>query len=548
MQRRKTTFKTYWSRTASTRLRKSAALICAALFCCAAAPATIPLQSPSLQTVLSQRLAALKAMHVHTVTSLEVLGDIEGAGLSGVFRSWTTRQAQRYDQTIGAGLQSIVHAPDGREWALDENGNVRELKGLMLQRSHTQDFIDSDHFEDSPQDDTLLGVTKLPENRTVYAISVAPPGGQPEEVDLDTTTLMIDRISYGDGDGRAVADYFDYRSYSGALVALREIDSNGDDAFNVMRTVSHVIVGRPIAASVFDVPKNSEIQEAGPVTVPLTEQDGHYFTRVTIHGKPYTFLVDTGAQAIIIDPHVARDLNLHPQGHLELTGAHRVAGLGLASLDEIHIGAATLPMHVAAVFDLHNITGRLPADGILGYPFFASAEVQFDAAAGQMTITRPGSIKSGTPIGIEVDREMIETQGRVNGVGARLVIDTGNSGELLLFAPFMKSHPNLLPPGTRTFAENYGAGGGAKALFAYVDELDLDKFRFFNRYSNVILEEQGAFADRFAAGNVGMGVLRNLVVTFDVANAEMYAVQSRAFDDGRYRPRTEDHEPVIIPH
>jgi hypothetical protein len=103
----------------------------------------------------------------------------------------------------------------------------------------------------------------------------------------------------------------------------------------------------------------------------------------------------------------------------------------------------------------------------------------------------------------------------------------------------MKAHPGLLPPGDRTFANSYGVGGSAQALFAVVDELDFGSYRFFNRYSNVMLASQGAFADRFDAGNIGMGVLRNLVVTFDVANAKIYAAQSSAYDDGRFRTRTE---------
>jgi hypothetical protein len=54
-----------------------------------------------------------------------------------------------------------------------------------------------------------------------------------------------------------------------------------------------------------------------------------------------------------------------------------------------------------------------------------------------------------------------------------------------------------------------------------------------------MLTDQGAFADRFDAGNIGMAVLKNFVVTFDVANAKMYVEQARGFDDGRYRTRTE---------
>jgi hypothetical protein len=64
-------------------------------------------------------------------------------------------------------------------------------------------------------------------------------------------------------------------------------------------------------------------------------------------------------------------------------------------------------------------------------------------------------------------------------------------------------------------------------------------YRLFNRNASLMLTDQGAFADRFDAGNIGMGVLKNFVVTFDVANAQMYLQRSTAFDDGRYRPRLE---------
>jgi hypothetical protein len=195
---------------------------------------------------------------------------------------------------------------------------------------------------------------------------------------------------------------------------------------------------------------------------------------------------------------------------------------------------------MVTILDLHNVTGAYQADGVLGYPFFASAEVTFDAAGRAMTFGKPGTLHPhGEAFDVDVDRQLIEMQGKVNGISGRFVIDTGNSGELLLFSPFMKTHPNLLPTGERRFASSYGVGGPAQALFAIVDELDFGSYRFFNRYSNVMLAQQGAFADRFDAGNIGMGVLRNLVVTFDVANAKVYAAQSTAYDDGRFRTRTE---------
>jgi hypothetical protein len=242
-----------------------------------------------------------------------------------------------------------------------------------------------------------------------------------------------------------------------------------------------------------------------------------------------------------LDARVAAQEHLKPFGKLEVSGAQRVGGLGMAPLDSIQIGGATLPVRLASVFNLNGATGVFQADGILGYPFFAAAEVTIDPVHNTMTFAKPGALRpQGQTMPIDVDRELIEMQGKVNNVDGRFIIDTGNSTELLLFAPFMQLHPNLIPPEGRHFSNNYGVGGSAQAIAAIVDELDFGDYRFFNRRADLMQTVQGAFADRFDAGNIGMGVLRNLVVTFDVANAKMYLDRSRAFDDGRFRARTEE--------
>lgn len=481
--------------------------------------------------------------------TLQVVGTIEGIGLQGHFHTWFSPQGQRYDQTIGIRSQSMLRKPDGRLFAVDENDNVREIKGLMLQRQHTQDFIDDEKFATQPQYDTFKGLRTLPDGRSVYAITVQPPDGLPEEIDLDQKTFMLDRVSYDDADGTSTSDYYDYKLFGGTLVAEKEVDSNGDRAFDLTRFSEHIIVDSGIPAALFDIPKNNEVQTQAPVTVKLNERGGHYFTTVNIHGRDYTFLVDTGAQGIVLDSRVALQLGLHAEGRLEVSGASRTGGLGIAALDGIRIGSAVLPLKSVSVLDLHSVMGAFQPDGVLGYPFFASAEVEIDAANGTMTFARPGMLHApGSPIAIDVDRQMIETQGKVNGVGGRFILDTGNSGELLLYGPFMSSHPSLLPPGARPLANSFGVGGAAQAVIAYVDELDLSGYRFFNRFSNVMLSKQGAFADRFDAGNIGMGVLRNLIVTFDVANAQAFAAQSSAFDDGRFRARVEGNDPLTNPH
>jgi Aspartyl protease len=515
-------------------------LIVASLAAPAARPARAQAEQLTLENLIAARKAAIQKLHVHAPRTLELRGSILGVGLEGSFQSWVAPNSERLDQWVGARYQSMVRLGD-RQYALDENGNVRILQGLMQERQRTDDFIGSDGFVSQPQYDRYLGRIDLPNNRSAYAIEVTPPGGLTETIALDTRTFMIDRISYDDDDGISTSDYYDYKVFSGALVSLRQVDSNGDHLYDLQRFTEHVAVNHHIDPALFSVPSNTQIRTDAPVTVPLQEHERHYFTRVRIHGREYNFLVDTGAQAIVLDARVASDLGLRPQGHLEVSGTRRMGGMGIAPLEGgLQIGAATLPVRMVTILDLRNVTGAFQADGVLGYPFFASAEVKFDAAAHSMTFSKPGGLRpGGEAFAVDVDRQLIELHGKVNGVEGRFVIDTGNSGELLLFSPFMKTHPDLVPGGERRFANSYGVGGQAQALFAVVDELDLGSYRFFNRYSNVMLSQQGAFADRFDAGNIGMGVLRNLIVTFDIANAKVYATQSAAYDDGRFRTRTE---------
>jgi predicted aspartyl protease len=535
MQKLARASKTSWKVTAATS-RGLSRLVCAFW----AATLTLPLAAraqsvPDLTSILAARKAAIAALHTRDAHSSELIGMVSGAALQGIFHSWKSGDDQRLDENTGVRRESNLRL-NGREYAVNENGAIRELRGLLLQRQRTEDFIESDGFVSEPQYDRFLGVQDLPDGRGVYAIAVAPPQGQPETIYLDRKTLMLDRLAYDDADGIDTQDYYDYQLFAGVLIAQRSVESNGDHAFDLTRETVKVIIDRPIAADIFTLPEAPTVQTAAPVTVPLEVHDSHDYVRLKISGREYTFLLDSGAQAVVLDAHVAKEAGLTPQGQLEVAGAVRTGGLGVAQLDSVQIGGVTLPLRMVTILDLRGVTGAQPIDGILGYPFFAAAEIRIDPDAQTMTFAKPGGLKAdGTSFDVDSDRELVEIQAKVNGTGGRFVIDTGNGNELLVYAPFIRAHEGLIQYAGGRFANNMGVGGSASAVGATVDELDMGPFRFFNRYANVMLGTQGAFADRFAAGNIGLGVLRNLVLTFDLANAKLYAKPSEHFDDGRYR-------------
>jgi hypothetical protein len=187
--------------------------------------------------------------------------------------------------------------------------------------------------------------------------------------------------------------------------------------------------------------------------------------------------------------------------------------------------------------------GAFPVDGILGYEFFASAEVRFDFERMQLTIARPGSLPLvGEPFSLDTDRQYPELDAKIDGKVTRVVIDTGDANELLVFGSFLREYPGTVSYAGARAVPNYAVGGSTSAVATMVDELDLGPFRLYNRQANVILSDSGAFADRIDGANVGAGTLRSFIATFDLANRMMYLAKTPSFDDGSDRARAESND------
>ncbi len=482
-------------------------------------------------------MLALAAMGVRVPATLETYGSLDGLSLHGTFHSWQSGDDdERYDESLGAQNTREIRT-GGKQYLVNSSGDVRELTGSLARRQRTFDFIYSTKFGAQPQYSTWIGAAKLTDGRAVERLRVAPPGGDPQTVSIDDATHMIDRIEFVEGDGTDTETFSDYRVVNGALVAYRELDSNGDTSYDQTITVENVLVDRPIASAVFAVPSSVTVQTDAPVTIPIALRNGHVIVPVTIRGRTFRMLLDTGSQGVVLDRAAARDLTLIPIGMLEIRGATRSSGDGFAELSSLQIGGVTLPIGVAALVDMNASTrGSSDFDGVLGYPFFAAAEVRLDFARGTMTFAKPGGLPPlGEKIALDTDRQLPEAAVQVNHIPTQALIDTGDGSELLLFRSFTDANPGAvsLLDGTRT--RNYGVGGAMDVISLLVDELDIGQYRLFNRHTNVMLATQGAFADRIDGANVGLPTLQNFIVTFDLANHAMYLARGSAFDDGRSR-------------
>lgn len=494
-----------------------------------------PTAVPALRDILARYARAVDDSGSPVIERMESTGTLSGGGLTGQFHTWISDDRERTDQNLGPRSEKTLRIGD-RMWYADSDGDVREFTGILARRARTQRFIDSGDFARAPERCVLRGRQDVG-GRTSYVLDVAAEDGETETLYIDAQTNLPDRIAYDDDDGRTTIDLSDWRSVGGHRFPFKTVASDGDHAFDTTETTTNIDLSPSIDPAVFAPFVARRIQLSAPDTVPVVFHDGHVFAPVRIGDRTYRFLLDTGAQNILIDKRVAADLGLKAVGALEASGATRTGGLQLATLDELDVGAGRLRNVVATTIDLGASTdGAFRIDGILGYPFFAASTVRLDLANRTMTLAVPGSLApQGEKIPVQVDRAFPEAELRINETTeAPFIIDTGNAGELLLYKPFVDKHPGIVPYTTNS-RKSFGIGGETASYRSALDRIDFGSIPIYHADTDVMLATSGAFADRFDAGNVGLGLLRNFLITFDLANGAMYVVRAPDFNDGHMR-------------
>lgn len=461
-------------------------------------------------------------------------GTVAGEGLTGTFHSWRDGKRERDEDSLGPRHETTLRLGD-RIFVQNPNGNVRELKGYLRRRALTEEFLDSGDFVKHPERARFVGWGDVGGTQ-VWRLEVTALGGEPETLWIDPASGLPLREEYLDGDGSSFVEYADWRNVQGREIAFRSTITDGDHRFDTIEQTTSVAIDGKVDQTLFQPLVGRTLETDHVHTIPLIERDGHVGIKVRIADRDWFFLLDTGAQSILVDTRILRAAGVDSSGAMEVRGATRTGGLSVATLPEISIDGAEMHNVVVSSIDIAKSLGGVKIDGILGYPFFASALVEMDFANHVLRFGDPGSFTpQGNRIDLDVDRELAEATLRLDQrVDAPFIVDTGNSGEMFLYQPFLDAHAGIVPP-SNVPTWNYGLGGANAAYRTTLDTLQLGGVTLYNRAVDVVLAKQGAFADRVDAGNVGLGILRNFVATFDMDAGELYLRPGAKFDDGRSR-------------
>jgi hypothetical protein len=169
---------------------------------------------------------------------------------------------------------------------------------------------------------------------------------------------------------------------------------------------------------------------------------------VTInHAGPFDFLVDTGSQATVLDPPLAAQLNLKPQGIVRLIGVANLEQAFATILERVETSSNVVENSPAAVQDLRQIQAADPLiRGVLGESFLAHFDLFVDyphrlVCLDETSVMRKSVHGERIPF-VRPERpenelpymERLVISATLSGAGARTILlqlDSGSDGPIL---------------------------------------------------------------------------------------------------------------------
>jgi hypothetical protein len=183
------------------------------------------------------------------------------------------------------------------------------------------------------------------------------------------------------------------------LAQLAIYDNRLDDARMWLERARALVPSDPRIARFENViaqrsdPSTDRITGSGAAVVPFVTTDPLPSVNIVVNGHPATFLIDTGAPNIAVDPAFAETIGLHATGSHEGTfagGMH--ATVQQSMVDRIQLGTWTVEHVPAVILPVGNMLGDAhPVHGVIGTALFAHFLTTLDYAHGSLILADAAS-------------------------------------------------------------------------------------------------------------------------------------------------------------
>jgi len=458
---------------------------------------------------------------------------VEGSEGEGRVEEWSTSKGQRYQKSETTTGEEISVFDGHRGWSRVD-GQVRALSPDETRGQLTAAyFAAGSHLVPG----RLAGTCKYlgqDGTRHLHMLEITPRGGRPTRYYLDPGTFLPVCSEHASVFTTFTTEYRDWRAIEGIQVPGRRIVSTADSGFMATETLDEIRFNPRLESTLFDRPKEGPFgvrfeSDAYVARIPIDTRGAHIFFRGHLNDSSTVWLtLDTGAYANIIDEEYARALGVPLLGQGRLFGANgstesaRVRGLSIA-LPGVRMenqSFTTTPLQF-----MSPPTG-LDVKAILGYDVFTRFIVEIDYAGGEMRLHDPAHYRyrgkgASVPITLRENHPYVRAQIKMpdgSMAEGEFVIDAGSPATLMLAADFAAAHglPENLEH--KLQGRGTGVGGELRTQAARLPGLRLGPYQLNDP---VVIFPTAEITAPGTAGNIGGGLLRRFVVTFDYQRMRM---------------------------
>jgi Aspartyl protease/PDZ domain len=457
----------------------------------------------------------------------------------------TGKTASTYDLHAGAFVDSFIIGPlkgangfDTKEaWTQDMSGAVTpEAGGDTRQLAINEGYRDANLWWRADRGGASISPrgVRTEGGASFEVLTVVPRVGKPFDAWFDSKTHLLARTVEMQGFQTITTYFSNYRSVDGARIAATQaIDDGTGEQYrqSLTLTSARFIPGRALAAyAAPEVILNDAriMNSSGRTTVPFQLLNNHVYANVLVNGKgPFFCIFDTGGHDLLM-PATAKALALKVEGNSPGTGAgEAVVSSGFTRDVSFRIGDLVIKDQAVAVLPISSVDVEgFEEQGMIGFSVFRRFVTEIDYGRKTLTFIDPARFSAqgaGTAVPFVFYNQLPQVEGSFEGKAALFDIDTGSRVELTLTKPFVDANQLIAkhPKGV-TAVDGWGVGGRSIDYVTRGADLTLGSVRIDNLVAGLATQSKGAFSDPNMQGNVGTGLLKRFVVTFDYGHQIMY--------------------------
>jgi hypothetical protein len=482
-----------------------------------------------------------------SINTLHFTTVVTSGGMSGTGEWWedlaTGRYVVRHDfplfSTIDGfdGVTPWHQGPSGIAYALGDvdsalnaaNESFRVSRGWLCPERHAATF--------APVEGGGNGED---------GVEITPEGGRAFTAYFDAKTHDLLRTVEQQAEDRVVTRYSGYLSMMHAPaipMSIRTGDGENPDEDDV-ETVKQIGLNMEVPDRVFNLPRMPPVDIALPpgraavsVKFRLTE-DNRVLVPISIGGKALEAEFDSGG-GFILQPAMVQALGLNAEGHVsEGGGGEGRTQAGYGRVPVLAIGDATIS---GLTFHSFAFAPTAPARALIGQEVLQRFTVELDFDRDVMTLIEPGAYTPplhAAVIPFHFQDNQPEVKGALDGIAGLFTIDTGDTGSLLVLAPFARRY-GLIERYDADIPYAGHAVGATKGVLARKRVTRVDFFGADGRPAIYAEEpvtrlsrQTGGFdANRNVSANIGLGILRKFNLTFDYSNQRIVFVPNGMYHD-----------------